>query len=131
MYSEPSEDVDELAHEVIGAAIAVHRHLGPGFLERIYENALAHELELREFEFRQQQEFAVHYKTEHVGAGRYDFLVGDQLLVELKAVEETAAIHKAQTKSYLKALELELGLLLNFGAPVLKDGITRVVHTET
>ncbi len=124
---EPSKDVDELARSVIGAAIEVHRHLGPGFLEGVYEEALVVELSLRSIPFERQLPVPVHYKTHRVGKGRVDLLVGGELLVELKAVDALAPIHKAQVISYLKAMGLHLGLLINFNASVLKDGIQRIV----
>lgn len=124
---EPSEELDGLAHAVIGAAIEVHRHLGPGYLESIYEEALAVELGLRGVPFERQKPFAVSYKGHDIGEGRVDFLVRKELLVELKAVEALASIHKAQVISYLKAMDHHLGLLINFNVPVLKTGIQRVV----
>lgn len=115
------------AHGVIGAAIEVHRTLGPGFLESVYEEALAVEFALRGIEFRRQHAFALDYKGHPVGEGRLDFLVADRLVVELKAVDQIAGIHRAQLLSYLKALRLPLGLLLNLKAETLRDGIVRIV----
>jgi len=127
MRVEPDDELDRLAHAVIGAAIEVHRTLGPGFLEAVYENALAIELELRGVPFRRQLPKVVQYKGHNVGEGRLDLLVGDVLLVELKAVEELAPVHTAQVLSYLKARQIHLGLLINFNVAVLKDGIKRVI----
>ena len=127
--NEPSEEVDRLAHSVIGAAIEVHRHLGPGYLESVYEEALAVELSLREVAFQRQKSVAVEYKGRSVGEGRSDFLIDNLLIVELKTVDALAGIHKAQVISYLKATRLQLGLLINFNVSVLKDGIKRVVLT--
>ncbi len=124
---EPNKRLDRLARTVIGAAIEVHRHLGPGYLESVYEEALAVELDLRQVPFERQKAFAVDYKGRTIGEGRLDFLVGDELLVELKAVEALAPIHKAQVISYLKATDRQLGLLINFNVPVLRSGIQRVV----
>jgi GxxExxY protein len=124
---EPNKDVDRLAHAVIGAAIEVHRHLGPGFLEGVYEEALAVELALRGIPFERQKPVPVSYKGQDVGEGRVDFLVARGLLVELKAVEALAPVHQAQVISYLKATGLHLGLLINFNVPVLRAGIKRVV----
>lgn len=126
---EPSEEVDRLAYEVIGAAIEVHDHLGPGYLETVYEEALAVELGLRELPFERQKLFNLNYKGHAVGENRLDFLVDGALVVELKAVESFAPIHKAQTISYLKATGLDLGLLINFNVRVLKKGLKRVVST--
>lgn len=124
---EPNKDVDRLARQVIGAAIEVHRHLGPGFLESVYEEALVVELGLRGIAFERQWPVPVSYKERHVGEGRIDLLVGNELIVELKAVDGLAPIHKAQVISYLKAMGLHLGLLINFNVPVLRAGIQRVV----
>jgi GxxExxY protein len=124
---EPNKRLDRLARTVIGAAIEVHRHLGPGYLESLYEEALSIELGLRRIPFERQKPIAVNYKGHAIGEGRVDLIVGDELLVELKAVEALAPIHKAQVLSYLKATEFHLGLLINFNVPVLRSGIQRVV----
>ncbi len=127
---EPDAEVDRLATAVIGCAIEVHRHLGPGFTESIYEEALSEELRLSNIRFKRQQPIKVFYKGRFVGEYRLDLLVGDKLIVELKAVSEIADIHASQTKSYLKATELELALLINFNVRLLKEkGIRRVVLT--
>lgn len=119
--------VEETANIVIGAAIEVHRLLGPGYLENVYEQALAVELKLRGVPFARQVVFALDYKGHAVGEGRLDFLVDDRLIVELKAVDALVPIHIAQAISYLKATKHRLALLINFNVPVLKDGIRRVV----
>lgn len=124
---EPGKEVDDLANAVIGAAIEVHRIPGPGYLESVYEEALAVELELRSIAFERQKPINVEYKGHGVGEGRLDLLVGGKLIVELKAVEALAPIHIAQVMSYLKTLSLPLGLLINFKVPLLKQGIKRVV----
>ncbi|HSB79126.1 MAG TPA: GxxExxY protein [Candidatus Methylomirabilis sp.] len=128
--SEPSPALDALAHEVIDAALEVHRWLGPGYLESCYEEALAIELRERQIAFRRQAPISVDYKGRVVGEGRADFIVGDGLLVELKTVEALAPMHKAQVLSYLKATRGILGLLINFNVPVLRDGIRRVVRSS-
>lgn len=120
------DQTEQLAHEVIGAAIEVHRHLGPGYLESVYEEALGIELGLRGVTFRRQVVFALDYKGYQVGEGRLDLLVGGVLVVELKAVDGFAPIHTAQAISYLKATRHRLALLINFNVPVLKDGLKRV-----
>lgn len=127
---EPEKQVDELAHAVIGAAIEVHRQLGPGFLESIYEEALSVELTALGITVERQKETGVVYKGRVIGKHRLDLLVGGRLIVELKTVEELAAIHKAQVISYLKAMRLSLGLLINFNVAVLKDGVQRIVYTK-
>ena len=124
---EPDREVDEWARRVIGAAIEVHRHLGPGYLESVYEEGLVVELMLRGIPFERQKPFAVDYKGSAIGQGRLDLLVGERLIVELKAVDALAPIHRAQVLSYLKAMGLHLGLLINFNVPVLQEGIKRVV----
>ena len=125
--TEPDADLDRLAHEVIGAAIEVHRVLGPGYLESVYEEALSVELGLRGVPFVRQAPVAVQYKGRSVGEGKLDLLVGGRLVVELKAAESLLPIHSAQVISYLKATGCRLGLLANFNSAVLKDNIKRVV----
>lgn len=127
MHIEPSQEVDALAHAVIGAAITVHKQLGPGFMESIYERALAIELTHRQIPFAQQAVRHVLYRGEIVGEHRLDLIVGDRLLVELKAVDAISNHHFAQTLSYLRATEFELALILNFNAVVLREGIRRIV----
>jgi GxxExxY protein len=127
---EPSKEVDRLAHEVIGAALEVHQSLGPGYLESVYEEALCVELELRAISFRRQQIVSVNYKDHSVGEGRMDLVVGEALIVELKAVDALAPIHTAQMISYLKATHCQLGLLINFNVQILKDGIRRVILSK-
>jgi GxxExxY protein len=124
---EPEPYVDAVAKGVIGAAIEVHRALGPGFLESVYESALCLELDLRGIPYARQHPITVAYKGRNVGEGRVDLLVADCLTVELKAVDLVAPIHIAQVMSYLKATGSQLGLLINFNVPLLKDGIKRVV----
>ena len=118
--------VEEAATKVIGAAIEVHKILGPGYLDSVYEEALAVELSLRDITFSRQLTFALDYKGHKIGEGRMDFLMDGCLVVELKAVEALAPIHTAQAISYLKATKHRLALLINFNVPVLKDGIKRV-----
>ena len=124
---EPSPALDRLARSVIGAAIEVHRILGPGLLETVYEEALCVELGLRSIPFARQPVVGVNYKGHPVGQSRLDLLVDDALVVELKAVDALNDIHKAQVISYLKMSGLQLGLLMNFNVTVLKDGIKRII----
>jgi GxxExxY protein len=126
IIEEPSAELDAVARQVIGAAIEVHKVLGPGFLESVYEEALALELGMRGLRFERQLPIAVTYKGHAVGEGRLDILVEDVLVVELKAVDSLQRIHTAQTISYLKATGYKLALLINFNVPVLKDGVKRV-----
>jgi len=124
---EPSAELDQWAHEVVGSALEVHKALGPGFLESVYEEALCIELGLRGIPFQRQSPVSVIYKECTVGDGRMDIVVGHALVVELKAVETLLPIHSAQIISYLKATGYQLGLLINFNTSVLKDGIKRVI----
>jgi GxxExxY protein len=124
---EPGERLDALAHSVIGAAIEVHREIGPGYLEKVYQGALEWELKLQGIPFEAQKPVGVIYKGHPVGEGFLNLLVAGELIVELKAVDALAPVHKAQVISYLKATRLHLGLLINFNVPVLKSGIQRVV----
>jgi len=112
---------------VIGAAIEVHRELGPGYLESLYEDALCIGLELRGVKHERQEPLVLTYKGRAVQGGRLDLLVEGRLVVELKTVEVLLPVHKAQVLSYLRALEEPLGLLLDFNVPYLRDGIQRVV----
>lgn len=127
MLNEPSHEVDTLAHALIGAAIAVHRELGPGFVESIYERALVVELSRRQIPFAQQPVQQIFYRDVLVGEHRLDLVIAGRVIVELKAVETINGQHLAQMLSYLRATELELGLILNFHAAVLREGIRRVV----
>ena len=127
---EPGEELDKLAYEVIGAAMEVHRALGPGYLESVYEEALCVEFRERGISFERQFEIAIDYKGHAVGKGRLDLLVENKLVVELKTIEHFAPIHKAQAISYLKATGLELALLINFNVPLVKEGVKRVVLTK-
>ncbi len=119
-------EIDRLAYEVIGAAIEVHRVLGPGFLESVYESALAVELSARQVPFERQAALAVQYKGISVGHARVDLIVAGKIIVELKAIEQLAPIHTAQAISYLKASGLRLALLINFNVAALRNGVKRV-----
>jgi len=101
--------------------------LGPGFLETVYEEALCIEFELQKIPFKRQYKVEATYKGRPVGESRLDLIVGDKLIIELKAVDLLAPIHTAQVLSYLKTTGFSLGLLINFNVPVLKEGIKRVV----
>jgi len=127
---EPDARLNGLTDAVIGAAIEVHRALGPGYLESVYEEALAIELSLRNIAFERQYRFDTQYKGHVVGSGRIDFLVDSRLVVELKSADALLPIHQAQVISYLRALGLQVGLLLNFNVPALKSGIRRIVYTK-
>lgn len=124
-----SNDENALTHAVIGAAMDVHRQLGPGFLESVYEQALDVELTARGIAFRRQVPFSIFYKGQLVGESRLDLLVENRLVLELKAVSSLEAIHGAQLLSYLKAGNYRMGLLINFNARLLRQGLRRVVLT--
>ena len=118
---------NEVSSAVIGAAIEVHKVLGPGLLESAYERCLAREMTLRNIHFEQQKPLSLTYKDEPLDCGyRLDFLVSNLVVVELKAVKEFEPIHKAQMITYLKLTGCKLGLLLNFHSPTMKRGIKRV-----
>ena len=122
-------DINNLTGQIIGAAIEVHKILGPGLLESTYEKCLCQELQLRNLAFERQKPFPIVYKGMKLDCGyRLDIIVEKQIIVELKASESIENIHKAQLLTYLKLSGRNLGLLLNFNVPVMKDGIVRMVH---
>ena len=123
-------ELNEWTQQIIGAAIEVHRHLGPGYLEATYEEALVQELGLRSIPFTRQVSMPITYKGQVVSEARLDLLVRDEIVVELKAVAALQPIHTAQLISYLKAGAFELGLIINFNVPLLREGIRRVILTE-
>jgi GxxExxY protein len=112
--------------KIIAAAIEVHRVLGPGFVEAVYQAALAHELQLRGVAFERERPIAIVYKSQAVGEHRLDFLVEGVVIVETKAVDEINDVNVAWVLSYLKAAKLTTALIINFHKPRLKDGIRRV-----
>ncbi len=118
----------ELSHAIVGAAIEVHRHIGPGQLESVYERALRHELVLRKIPHRAQVPIPMLYKGCAVGDYVADLIVDDKIVVELKAVTALQPVHLAQTLSYVHATRLRLGLLINFNVPVLCRGVRRLVR---
>jgi GxxExxY protein len=124
---EPDERLDSLARAVVDAALEVHKVLGPGFAELVYEEALAVELNRRAIPFERQVPLTIKYKGFCVGEGRVDLLVGGELIVELKSVEQLAGVHVAQVISYLKAFDRPLGLLITFNVRLLKSGVRRIV----
>ncbi|WP_017662105.1 GxxExxY protein [Baaleninema simplex] len=122
-------EISNISGQVIGAAIEVHRELGPGLLESTYEACLARELEQKGVQVERQVEQPVIYKGLHLECGyRLDLLVEKQVIVELKSVETLLPIHEAQLLTYLKLRNLRLGLLINFNVPVLKKGIKRLIN---
>ena len=124
-----TEELNELASRIIGAAIEVHRILGPGLLEHIYRSALAHELRLRGMTVREESNLPVVYKGVELGFNyRRDLVVEDEIIVELKATFEQHPIHKAQLLTYLRLTGKRIGLLINFHQLTLVDGLHRVVN---
>jgi GxxExxY protein len=124
-----SFEMNDLTGKIINAAVEVHRVLGPGYLESIYEEALSDELNFRKIPFERQKQIAVNYKGQMIGEGRLDLLIDKKVIVELKAVDHLAPIHKAQVLSYLKATNLQVALLINFNTIALKDGLKRIVRS--
>ena len=121
-------EFDELSNRVIGCAIEVHRQLGPGLLESAYEQCLAHELNRNGISFQLQHPQPVQYKDIRLDCGyRIDILVKNELIVELKSVEEIKGIHQAQLLTYMKLSGVKIGLLINFNVTKLKEGIKRFV----
>lgn len=118
-----------LTERIIGAAMEVHRELGPGLLESAYQVCLAHEFSLQNIPFEQQISIPVRYKGVSLDCDyRLDFLVDRQVIVELKAVDILLPVHSAQLITYLKLMNTKVGLLINFNVPVLKSGIKRLVN---
>ena len=121
--------VNQITQKIIGAAIEVHRHLGPGLLESTYEECLAKELELTNLSFQRQRALPVVYKDLQLDcAYRVDFFIANQIVVELKSVDEIHPIHIAQLLTYLRLMDKQVGLLINFNVPILREGIRRVVN---
>ena len=118
----------EITREVIGSAIEIHREKGPGLLESIYEWCLTMELGLRGYQVKSQESVVVHWKQFRKEYPlRFDLLINDCLLVELKAVEAVKPIHKAQLLSYMKLVDIPLGLIINFNEQKLVDGVSRLI----
>jgi GxxExxY protein len=119
---------EQVVHEVIGAAIAVHRALGPGFIEPVYDRAMRIELRHRNLRTELQKAIQIEYRGEVVCRHRLDLVVEGIMVVEIKAVRKLRPIHQAQILSYLKASGCRVGLLMNFNVPVLLDGLRRFVR---
>lgn len=129
-YREIDPVTNRLSKQVIGAAIEVHRNLGPGLLESAYETCLAYELRKSGIHVERQKALPIVYKEIKLDHGyRIDLLIENRLVVELKAVDWVTEIHKAQVLSYLKFSNCQLGLLLNFNVTLLKHGIHRIIDT--
>jgi GxxExxY protein len=122
-------DINELTGGVIGAAIEVHKALGPGLLESAYEECLCRELEIRDIPYERQKELPIKYKGVKLDCGyRLDIVVEGRLILELKTCEKLEPIHEAQLLTYLKLSGIKYGLLINFNVAVLKDGIKRLAN---
>lgn len=117
---------DILTQKIIGAAIEVHRTLGPGLIESIYEEALCHEFDLRSIRYRRQVEIDVIYKDKVIKGQRLDILVEEEVVVEIKSLGRLPEVSTVQTLSYLKATGLKRALIINFGEKMLRDGIKRI-----
>ena len=123
------EEINALSNKIIGCGIEVHKNLGPGLLESAYAQCLAHELNLNEIKFEKELSIPVDYKGIDVDCSyKADFVVDDEIILELKSVERILPIHQAQLLTYLKITDKKLGLLINFNVELLKDGITRIVN---
>jgi len=121
------EQLNSITEKIIGCAIEVHKNLGPGLLESIYEKAICCEFDLRGIKYESQVMIPIIYKGKQLGEHRLDLLVENEIIVELKAVERHEPVFEAQLLSYLKLTEKHLGLLVNFNVPVLKSGIKRII----
>lgn len=122
------EGRDPRTSPILGAALEVHRHLGPGLLESAYEECLCHELHLRELSFQRQVDLPIEHKGLKLNCGyKIDLIVQDEVILELKAVEKLLPIHQAQLLTYLKLAHKRVGLLINFNVPLLTQGIIRRV----
>jgi GxxExxY protein len=120
---------NEVSKLIIGAAIEVHRYFGPGLVEQVYEESLCHEFSLRGISFKRQQPVPIHYKGVRLGSDLYlDLVVCDKVIVDNKAKEQILPIDKVKLLTYLRLCSLRLGLLINFHAATLREGIVRVVN---
>ncbi|MCC5797220.1 MAG: GxxExxY protein [Methylophaga sp.] len=120
---------NELTRAIIGAAIEVHRHIGPGLLEAIYEECLVSELQQKGLKLSNQHSLPLTYKGKQLNSlYRLDLLVEGQVIVELKSVDHLSGLHKAQLLTYLKLAKLRYGLLLNFNVPVMRQGVVRMLN---
>ena len=121
-------DVNQLTEVIIGASIEVHRALGPGLLESAYEECLCHELRLKSIQYERQKQLNLSYKGIKLDCGyRLDLLVENQVIIELKTIDKLSPIHDAQILTYLRLAKCNVGLLINFNVPVLRQGIRRKV----
>jgi GxxExxY protein len=125
------DEIEHLATQVVNAALAVHRTLGPGLLESTYQECLAIELSLAGLSLEREKALSLVYRGHAIEpAYRLDLVVNGKLIIELKAIEAVQPIHRVQVTTYLKIAKLPLGLLINFNVPLIKDGITRVLNLD-
>jgi GxxExxY protein len=121
-------EFDRLSHRVIGCALEVHRHLGPGLLESVYEQCLSHELSRNGVAHELQHRLPIRYKEVQLDCGyRIDVFVENSLIIELKSIEQIHPIHEAQVLTYMRLAGVKTGLLVNFNVPILKEGLKRFV----
>ena len=120
---------NDITYEIINCAYEIHNFLGPGLLESVYQKALIHELRLRGFKVDSEVSIDIYYKDVNIGDNlRLDILVNEEIVIELKSVENILPVHKKQLLTYLRLLDLQVGLLINFNVSLLKEGITRIVN---
>lgn len=127
-YTALPTETEDTAHKVIGCAIEAHRHLGPGYLESIYERAMQLELDSQGLPYEAEKAIYVRYRNFDIPGQRVDLVVGGCVVVELKTVRRLKNVHRAQVISYLKTMDLRLGLIINFHTPLLRNGIRRVIR---
>ncbi|MEW6685880.1 MAG: GxxExxY protein [Candidatus Edwardsbacteria bacterium] len=121
-------EIDKLSNRIIGLAIEVHRHLGPGLLESVYQQCLAYELNKHNIEFVLEHPIPVKYKEVNMDcAFRADLIVANNIILEVKSVDKILPIHEAQLMTYLRITKIRLGLLINFNVKLLKNGIKRII----
>jgi GxxExxY protein len=122
-----NRNLNQITEKVIGCAIEVHKNLGPGLLESIYEGALCCELDINKINFKKQVVLPIIYKGVTLGDYRLDLLVENEVIVELKVADRIEPVHEAQLLTYLKITGKRLGLIINFNVPILKNGIKRII----
>jgi GxxExxY protein len=122
-----SDELEDLIHRTIGCCITVHRALGPGLLERVYTAAVRLELEAEGIAFEKEKRYPVYYRDRLLCEHRIDLVVANQLVLEIKAVEQLASVHRGQVRTYLRVSKLPVGLLVNFNVGALPDGLKRIV----
>lgn len=122
-----SQNSDPLTYQIIGAGMEVHKTLGPGLLEQVYEDALCIELKERKLKYQRQKSIDLTYKGHPIGNLVADLIIENRVIVELKSVEKLLPVHTAQIMTYLKLMNLSIGLLINFNVPILRNGVKRII----